>query len=367
MGKHSEENEEKKIKKSKKGKALWILLIIVVILAVIVLGLYQGLIGSKLGKMQFEKLNMSDEELGVSEEETKKSEYRNIAILGIDSRYNSYDDFARTDCIMIASINKKTSDVKIFSIYRDTLVQMELDGKTRLDKINHAYYGGVENTLKTINTNFDLNVSEFVNVDFDAVAEMVDAVGGVEININSEELKYINGYIDGNNKANDSKSKHITKAGTQTLDGNQALAYGRIRYTEGGDFKRTERMRTVLSKVFEKLKGKSVTELYSIVDTVLPKVQTNITQTEIISLVPKIMDANISDTFGFPYNAVSQQLDLKDYYEGTVKGADYYDIPTKLTEDVEKLHKEVLEDEDYTVPDSIKEIYEKIKTVAKIK
>lgn len=379
MGKHSEEKYEKienikskkyeknSKKKSRGKKALWIILIILIVLVVIGYVLYQVFIGNKLGEMNYKKLNMSEEELGVSEEKTKASDYRNIAILGVDSRFNSYEDFARTDCIMIASINKKTSDIKLFSIYRDTLVQMDIDGTTRLDKINHAYYNGVENTLKTINTNFDLNVSEYINVDFEAVADMVNAVGGVEINITSDELKYINGYIDGNNKANDSSSKHITKAGTQKLDGNQALAYGRIRYTEGGDFKRTERMRTVLSKVFEKLKGKSVTELYSIMDIILPKVQTNISKSEMVSLAPKLVNTNISDTFGFPYNAVSEQLDLKDYYNGTVKGKDYYDVPTKLTEDVEKLHKEVLEEKNYTVPSSINEIYEQIKTTAKIK
>lgn len=363
----------KRFKEGKRGKegnkALKIIKMVVIIIAIIAIAGYTATkigIGSKLGKMQYKNLNLTSEELGISDNE-KKSEYRNIAILGIDSRYNNYEDFARTDCIMIASINKKDGDINLFSIYRDTLVEMELNGKTRLDKINHAYYGGVENTLKTINNNFDLNVSEFVNVDFEAVADIVDAVGGVEINITSDELKYINSYIKGNMDANGTKSAYIKNTGLQTLDGNQALAYGRIRYTEGGDFKRTERMRTVLQKVFEKLKGKNVTELNTILDNILPKVQTNLTKHEIESLIPKMLNTKINATFGFPYNASSTVLDLKDYYEGTTKGKDYYDVPVKLTEDVEKLHREVLGEENYTASDKVKKIYEEIKKVAKIK
>ena len=196
-----DENRNAKSRKNKKDKksniALRIIKIVLAIIAIIIIVAYIAMkmvIGNKLGKMQYENINATSEELGISDNE-KKSEFRNIAILGIDSRYNDYEDFARTDCIMIASINKNTGDINLFSIYRDTLVEMELNGKTRLDKINHAYYGGVENTLKTINTNFDLNVSEFVNVDFEAVADMVDAVGGVEINITSEKQMVQNLHI----------------------------------------------------------------------------------------------------------------------------------------------------------------------------
>ena len=372
VNENEDENRNAKSRKNKKDKksniALRIIKIVLAIIAIIIIVAYIAMkmvIGNKLGKMQYENINATSEELGISDNE-KKSEFRNIAILGIDSRYNDYEDFARTDCIMIASINKNTGDINLFSIYRDTLVEMELNGKTRLDKINHAYYGGVENTLKTINTNFDLNVSEFVNVDFEAVADMVDAVGGVEINITSDELKYINSYIKGNMEANGTKSSYIKNTGLQKLDGNQALAYGRIRYTEGGDFKRTERMRTVLQKVFDKLKGKNVTELNSILNVVLPKVQTNLTKNEIESLIPKMLNTKINATFGFPYNASSTVLDLKDYYKGTTKGKDYYDVPVELTNDVERLHREIFGEENYTAPDKVKEIYEEIKKVAKI-
>ena len=171
-------HKHEKVKNRSKTKKV-IIIILVIIIAIILLAVGIGFlfINNKIGKMKFDNKNYSNNELGIS-----------------DQQAQNLNNF-RTDCIMIASINKTNNNISLFSIYRDTLVQMELDGKVRLDKINHAYYGGVENTLKTINTNFDLNVTEYVMIDFKSVADLVDKVGGVEINITSEELKYINDYI----------------------------------------------------------------------------------------------------------------------------------------------------------------------------
>lgn len=342
---------------SKKGKKTLIIVFTVIICIVLIVAIGALVfLNSKLGKIKHEDINTDD--LGISEQQ-KNSKFRNIAILGIDSRYNDYEDFARTDCIMIASINKDNNNINLFSIYRDTLTEMDLYGTTRLDKINHAYYGGVETTIKTINTNYDLNVEEYILVDFEAVAKLVDKVGGIELDITTDELKYINGYIG-------KQSTHITKAGKQHVDGAQAVAYSRIRYTEGSDFKRADRMRTVLEKTLQKAKNKSIMELNSITDEILSMIRTNISKSEINKLLPQVMNFNIENKFGFPYNATSVVLDLKDYYEGTKKGPDYYDIPLTLSEDVEKLHKEVLQESDYTVPEKIKELEQKINETASL-
>ena len=125
-------------------------------------------------------------------------------------------------------------------------------------------------------------------------------------------------------------------------------------------------MRTVLEKTVAKLKGKNVMELNSIADEILSMIKTNISRDDINKLLPQAMNFNFKQKFGFPYNATSKVLDLKDYYEGTKKGADYYDIPLTLSADVEKLHKEVLEESNYIVPDKVKEIEEKIKETANI-
>lgn len=353
----------------KRNKFLIAMIIIIAILGIIAISVFafaKIYINNKTSKIQYEELNILPEELGISENQ-KESKFRNIAILGVDSRYNDYDDFARTDCIMIASINTENNNVSLFSIYRDTLVEMDLYDKVRIDKINHSYYGGVETTLKTINVNFDLNVKEYILIDFEAVADFVNQVGGIEIDITNEELKLINNNIKGNIKLTGINSKLLNYAGKQTLDGIQALSYARIRYTEGGDYKRADRMRNVLERTAEKIKQKNIVELNNIANNIMPKIRTNISEKEISKLLENAIYYKIIRKFGFPYNTISTVLDLKDYYEGTTKGSDYYDVPQKFVEDVEKLHREVLEEEDYVATEKIKEIELKIKEAEKMK
>lgn len=211
-------------------------------------------ITDKLNKIQRVDIDLG--QLDISEQaEANLTGYRNIALFGIDSRSN--DDYGRgnrSDCIIIASINNSTKEVKLVSVYRDTYMQIEGHG---LDKVTHAYsYGEAPLAISTLNTNLDLNIKEFVAVNFDAVAEAVDALGGVVIPVEEDELKYINTYIEGTSEVTGIQTENVTSAGTQTLDGVQAVAYARIRYTEGGDYKRAERMRTVVEAMFNKLKTK---------------------------------------------------------------------------------------------------------------
>lgn len=331
-----------------------ILLILIVLIALAGIGGY-AYIRNKLGKLQYEEISIDATELGISDESQEKTspmqKFRNIALLGVDSQTDDYDTGYRTDCIIVASINEESGEVQLFSIYRDTYVQMEENGKIKLDKINHAYYGGAQNTLKTINTNLDLNITEYVLADFSAVKDLVDEVGGVEINITSEELKYINDYIKNVNKVTHSKSKNITKAGTQTLDGVQAVAYCRIRYTTGWDYKRTERMRTVLEKVVQKAKNMSVSELNRLADTMLPKIKTNIKANEILGLIPTALKFNITNSFGWPYSTTGVHI-----------SGQFYGPPATLETNVIKLHKEVFGQEDYVVNDTVKAISDEIET-----
>ena len=326
-------------RKNKKKKALKIVIIILIIL-VIIIGAVAGFVFSKLGKMKHEEINI--ENLSVNAD---MNDFRNIAILGLDSRYDTYDSDYRTDCIMIASINKKTNDIKLYSIYRDTYVRMELDGKQQLDKINHAYYGGVENTIKTINENLDLNIEEYIMADFNAVVDLVNAVDGVEINITSDELQYINKYIEDVTKVTGERSLNVTSAGKQKLNGVQALAYSRIRYTNGGDYKRTERMRTVLLKAAEKIKKLNTYELNSVVNELLPEIRTTLSSMDILSLIPTLLNANLNDSFGWPYET-----------EGVQMNGDFYGPPNTLESNVKKLHQEVYSQPDYEPSDLVKEI-----------
>lgn len=325
MSRHSEE------KKNKKGLKTFgiIVLVLLIILAIIVGGTF-AFVHSKLSKMQ--QVDLNEDDLNVSAQaEQQLAEYRNIAIFGVDSRDDSYDKGNRSDCIIIASINNKTKEVKLISVYRDTYVQIEGHG---LDKITHAYsYGEAPLAIKTLNTNLDLNIKEFATVNFDVVKETVDYIGGISMPITSEEVGHISG---------------ITKPGTYTLTGEQALAYSRIRYASGGDYKRTERMRDVLTAVANKVKTLNISQLNGFVDTILPKVYTNITSADIFSMMPSIASYKITDSIGWPYETKGITLDR------------WYGIPVTLENNVKRLHQEAFDEADYTPSETVKDISNQI-------
>ena len=341
MGKHS---EEKTKKKTSALKIIGIIFLVILVLVVMLAGVGLGFVYSKLGKMNVEEIDETD--IGLTEETQERlSGYRNIAIFGIDSRADDYGLGNRSDCIIIASLNQDTKDIKLISVYRDTYLQMESNKKQILDKATHAYsYGGAQNAVKMLNTNLDLNIAEYVTVNFDAVVAAVDAMGGITLDIDNSEIKYMNDYISTTSSITGVKSKSITRAGKQTVDGVQAVAYSRIRYTAGGDYKRTERMRTVIEAMLRKAKTLSLGKLNNLVDTILPKVSTNITATEILGLAPSIASFNITESVGWPYET-----------RGTSTGT-YYGVPITLESNVEKLHKEVFEQPDYVVSETVKDI-----------
>lgn len=342
MGKHSVEKKQV-TKQSKKKKKIWrkVVIVIVIILA-IVAGIAFAFIQDKLGKINYVTLN--NEELGISE--NVKEGYRNIALFAVDSRNIKSDEGSRSDGIIILSINEKTKDVKMVSVYRDTYVQVEDHGLT---KITHAYaYGGPTLAIKTLNQNLDLNISEFISVNFDAVATAIDAMGGVEIEIKSNEVAEMNKYIKETAQITGKTANTIPSAGTYNLDGVQATTYGRIRKVGNGDYERTQRMRTVIMKALNKAKKMDLGTLNKIIDNVLPKVQTNISSGEIIGLASQIGSYNITTNIGWPYETKGKTLDA------------WYGIPVTLETNVKKLHEELFEQTDYEVPSTVKEISTKI-------
>lgn len=343
-----EREEEIKMKnQKKKHKGLRIFLIIILIIVIIIAGLVlagYGFVNGKINKVQ--KENIDVEEIGINEETSKQLEgYRNIALLGIDSRADDYGLGNRSDCIIIASINEKTNEVKLISVYRDTYVYVTENGTKKLDKITHAYsYGGAQNALKSLNEALDLNITEYVTVNFDAVIAAVNSLGGVYIDIDSSELKYINSYIDATSQSSEVKSSHLSTTGRQKLDGVQAVAYSRIRYTSGGDYKRTERMRTVIEAMLSKAKTLGIGQLNSFADTILPKIRTNISSSEIWGLVPSLASFKVTGSIGWPYETKGITLDR------------WYGVPVTLENNVIKLHKEAFGQEDYEAPSTVKEM-----------
>ncbi len=343
------ERAEYKIKKKNKGLKIFLRVLIVII--VIILGIAiagYSFVHNKLSKMKTEYIDKTA--IGISEEAKDSLKgYRNIALLGIDSRADDYGTGNRSDCIIIASINEKTKEVKLLSVYRDTYVYVTENGNKKLDKITHAYsYGGAQNTLKSLNEALDLNITEYVTVNFDAVIAAVNALNGVEIDITSEELKYINDYIDATSQSSGIKSSHLSKAGRQTVDGVQAVAYSRIRYTAGGDYKRTERMRTVVTAMAKKAKTLSIGQLNKLADEILPRVSKNIENNDIIALIPSALSFDIIESLGWPYNV-----------KGITTTA-WYGVPVTLESNVIRLHKELFGQEDYKVSETVKEMNDAI-------
>ena len=335
----------KKQTKHKKMKIFGKIVLTLVIILAILLATIFWYVNNKLGKMQQVKIDESD--LGISESANKNlSGYRNIAIFGVDSRSDDYGVGNRSDCIIIASINNSTGEIKLISVYRDTYVNIDKHG---LDKITHAYsYGEAPLAISTLNKNLDLNIKEFVTDNFDSVAEAVDQLGGITLSITSEETKYINGYIDETSKVTGKSSNHITQAGTYNLDGVQAVAYSRIRYTAGGDYKRTERMRTVMEAMLTKLKTKSVGEINKFADKILPAVYTNLSTGDLISMVPSMAKYKVGESIGWPYETKGKTMDR------------WYGIPITLESNVTKLHQEVFGEKDYEPTDTVKSISQSI-------
>lgn len=345
---NKEREEENNMRKKKKmNKGLKIFLIILLVLVIFILGLGVAgytFVNGKIGKMQ--KENIDTTAVGINEETKQELKgYRNIALLGIDSRADDYGLGNRSDCMMIASINQETNEIKLISVYRDTYVYVMENGTKRLDKITHAYsYGGAQNTLKSLNEAMDLNITEFVTVNFDAVIAAVDSLGGVYIDIDKSEIKYVNDYIDATSESSGVKSSHITHSGRQKLDGVQAVSYTRVRYTAGGDYKRTERMRTVVEAMLSKAKTLNVGQLNSFADTILPKIRTNISTSEIWGLIPKLASFKVTESIGWPYDTKGVTLDR------------WYGVPVTLQSNVEKLHKEAFGQDDYEASDTVKEM-----------
>ena len=334
-----------KAKKRKKHIIIKILIIIILIMIIIVAGAGTGgylYLKNKLDKINYVEIDEKEIEITEGVEEQLLG-YRNIALFGVDSRSDSYGKGNRSDCIIIATINQDTKDIKLTSVYRDTYLQ--ITGRS-LDKVTHAYsYGGAALAMSTLNTNLDLNITEFVTVNFDSLVDIVDALGGVEVDVEKNEVEYLNSYLEETARVAGVTAKKVTKAGKQTLNGAQAVSYCRIRYTAGGDYKRTERMRTILTAIFTKAKSKNITELNKLADKILPKIYTNIESNEVLSLLPQVASYSMGESTGWPYETKG----------ATINGV-WYGVPVNLAENVKKLHQELFNDDNYEVSAKVKSI-----------
>ncbi|WP_418615325.1 LCP family protein, partial [[Ruminococcus] torques] len=252
--------------------------------------------------------------------------YTNVALFGVDSRDGDLGEGNRTDCIIVASLNNKTKEIKMVSVYRDTLLDLS---EGTYQKCNAAYsYGGPVLAINMLNMNLDLDIQDYVTVDFGAIADAVDLLGGIEIEVTEEELPYINQYIPETANSAGKAANLLQSAGLQKLDGTQATTYARIRSTAGGDFTRTERQRLVIEKMFEKAKGADIGTLNKIIDKVFPQVSTSFTLPEILKYASAYSEYKLVGNMGFP----------EDKYTDMLSEIGSVVVPDDLVSNVTKLH-----------------------------
>lgn len=325
--------KNRKSNKKRKRKSFILKSLILLGLAIILFSIVTlAVVHSKFNKL--DNAQIDKEDLGiVSKEELEQysdhEKIKNIALFGIDSE----DGNGRSDSIIIATIDPVHDKLKITSIMRDSYVAISGHGN---DKINHAYaYGGAQLAIKTLNENFGLNIEDFVAVDFASLPKIIDLLGGIELDITSEEINSsinINSHIDHLNTEGGTNVAFITSPGLQKVNGVQALAYSRIRYTAGGDSERTTRQRTVLNKLFEKALSVSPTQYLSLLDKILPFVKTSLDTNDILSLAAKVVtmggheleqerfprdgyywDENINGIYYLGFDADSTKQQMMDY------------------------------------------------------
>lgn len=295
----------------------------------------------------FSVQTVKNEEL--AEETLQKMEgYWTVAVFGVDSRGTNTGKGANADVNMIFNINRDTGEIRIVSVFRDSYLNIDDSGS--YNKINQAYFvGGPSQAVKALNKNLDLDIQEYVTFNWKAVAEAINILGGIDMEISRAEFSYINSFITETQKVTGIPTTQLSHAGMNHLDGVQAVAYGRLRLMDT-DFARTERQRKVIEAAFEKAKQADFSVLNNIIVTVAPLVSTNIDTGDLVEMAQNISKYHIGETGGFPFARGDANMGRK--------GACV--IPTTLESNVVELHNFLFDDEDYTTTEQVKQISAKI-------
>ena len=332
---------QKAAKKRRKRIGTILLVVLELIVIFVLIGVFYGT--SKVDKI--EKHELKQEEVVVNEDIASETlevmdNYQTIAIFGLDNRSNGKLSSGRSDVIMIVTINNDTHEVKICSVYRDSYLDI---GEGKFRKCTEAYNGGPEQAISMLNTNLDLNITDYVTVDFNAVVECVDLLGGIEMTVTEDETIWMWGYMDEINKMTKNNSQYLPGAGTYTLDGVQACAYSRIRQTAGSDFKRTERQRAVIAAMVKKAQSSSLSTVNKVIDAMFGDIQTSFSNTDLISLASKVFNYKLGEMSGFPFSKNTTKLSNK----GDIV------VPCTLETNVTELHQFLYDDMEYTPSDTV--------------
>ena len=278
----------------------------------------------------------------------KQKGHWGIYIFGVDSRGSNVGKDTNADVNMICDINHDTGEIRLVSVFRDSYLNIDDNGS--YNKINRAYFdGGPSNAAKMLNKNLDLNISDFVTFSWKAVADGINLLGGVDMEISRAEFAYINSFITETVNATGVYSQHLKQPGMNHLDGVQAVAYGRLRLMDT-DFARTERQRKVIQAAFEKAKKADLNTLNQLTLVLFPQVATSVDMQDIISLLGDVGKYYIGETGGFPFARGDANMGKK--------GACV--IPQTLEGNVKELHQFLYGEDNYTPSDTVIKISAKI-------
>ena len=331
----------RRVKKKTNVKGIIIFAIAELLTLIVIIGIgYITRINNLSQKVEFDKKEVRNTNIDSVKLETMKG-YFTIAIFGVDSRTGDVGKGNNSDINIIANINVETGDIKLISIYRDTFLNITDGGS--YGKMNAAYmYGGPIGAVKAINKNLDLNIENYITFNWKAVANAIDLLGGIDIEITRAEFKYMNSFIHETCRStgifyDNPAAMYIHSYGPLHLNGVQAVAYGRLRLMDS-DFQRVDRQRKVIIESLKAAKKMSFIQLSAILDLILPQIAYEFDMSQALTLARNISGFNVSETIGFPTNFTQQEMG---------KSGDCI-IPKSLATNVAKLHSTVFGDEGYS-------------------
>ncbi len=340
---------------NKKKRRIRTAIIVLVCLALLAACGY--ILAKKFVKDKFEQVDrveVETEDWGIDprvKEELK--DYKNIVLLGVDTRESdgeTDDSGVRSDAIIIVTINKKTNEVTLTSVLRDSYLDLEEEGNHIIDKVTHAHaYGGPVNTVRALNRNLDLNIDDFVRVDWRSVAEITEAMGGLEVTVDENEIDELNKYIPNTNGNLNMNGELVSDVGKQTLNGVQIVTYCRIRKNDGDDH-RADRMREVIAAAVAKAKTMKLSELNSLINLGMSKINTSMSSDTMMDLAMNITKYGELGSLRWPFN-----------FDGAMIHGVWYDAPITLKSNVVELHEKLFGQVDYQPTDNVLMINEEVK------
>ena len=232
-----------------------------------------------------------------------------VAVFGVDSRDGNTKK-ALADVQMVCTLDRETGEIRLASVFRDTY--LKIDSKGTYHKINEAYFkGGQKQAVDALEENLDLKIDDYAAFNWKAVAEAINVLGGIDLEITPAEFKYINGFITETVNSTGIGSTQLKQAGANHLDGVQAVAYSRLRLMDT-DFQRTERQRKVIALALEKARQADAGTLTNLAKAILPQISTSVGIEDVLPLVKDIDQLHIADTAGFPFSRETKRVGKMD-------------------------------------------------------